>query len=147
MINSIRTTFVGFFSLFLHPGLLVRILIREFLPWYLWQEPMRLIRGYIEYAKAFYEIISIGFLLKTLLSPWKGIAEKAPSAFQWERFMEAVAVNLVTRLIGMVIRLFAIAVSLALQIIVLATFIVIFLAWFAFPVLLVAGVLFALTLI
>ncbi|MDD4628118.1 MAG: hypothetical protein PHE68_01855 [Candidatus Peribacteraceae bacterium] len=147
MIKTIRTTLVGFFSLFLHPGLLLRILVQEFLPWYLWREPIRLMRGYVEYAKAFYEIISIGFLLRTLFSPWKGIVERAPTGFQWELIMQAIAVNLVTRGIGMVIRLFAIILSLAMQVIVLATFIVIFLAWFAFPVLFVAGVGFALTLI
>jgi hypothetical protein len=147
VIRTIRTTLIGFCSLFLHPGLLLQILLQEFLPWYLWSEPVRLVRRYIEYAKAFYQIISIGFLLRTLLSPWKGIVEKAPLTFQWERIMEALTVNLVTRGIGMVIRLVTIAFSLALQIVALACFIVIFCAWFAFPVLAVAGVTYALTLI
>ncbi|ALM09758.1 MAG: hypothetical protein PeribacterA2_0368 [Candidatus Peribacter riflensis] len=122
------------------PTFLAEIFAADFLPWALWEQPKRIIRAYAAYAAAFMDILSIPFLLKTLLSPWKGIAEQMPSAFQWDKFLQAFFVNLVTRMIGMVIRLLAIVLSLAIQMLLFALFIVIFVGWFVFP-LIVVGVL------
>ncbi len=136
----------GLLRVLMRPAFLAEIFATDFLPWYLWQGPQRVLRSYVEYAKACNEILSIPFLLRTLFSPWKGIAEEMPGAFQWEKFLEAFFVNLVTRGIGMVIRLFAMAISFALQVIVLAIFVVLFVGWFALPLLVVLGITFVVSL-
>ncbi|MDD4287278.1 MAG: hypothetical protein PHO20_05520 [Candidatus Peribacteraceae bacterium] len=115
------------------PQFLAQIIATDFIPWVLWEEPRNILRGYFAYARAFSEILSVPFLLKTLLSPWKGIAEKMPSIVRWDQFLQAFFVNLVTRMIGMVIRLLAIILSIALQILLFALFIVLFVGWFVFP--------------
>lgn len=115
------------------PVFLMQIMATDFIPWVLFEEPKNIVRTYVEYAKAFSDILSIPFLLFTLLSPWKGIAEEMPSAFQWDKFLQAFFLNLVTRMIGMVIRLFAIVLSLVLQIVLLVLFVVLFVGWFVFP--------------
>jgi len=115
------------------PAFLMQIIATDFVPWVLFEEPKNILRAYGAYAGAFSEILSIPFLLGTLVSPWKGIAEEMPNAFQWDKFLQAFFLNLVTRMIGMVIRLLAIILSLALQILLFALFAVLFVGWFVFP--------------
>lgn len=134
------SAFIGLLAAVRHPQFMANVLVTDFLPWVIWQEPKRIVRGYREYARAFNEILSVGFLLRTLVSPWKGIAEEMPSIVRWDRFLQAFFVNLVTRGIGMVIRLVAIIVSLALQILLLALFLILFIGWFIFPIIAVIGV-------
>ncbi|OIO53312.1 hypothetical protein AUJ46_05580 [Candidatus Peregrinibacteria bacterium CG1_02_54_53] len=135
----------GIPALLKRPTFVAQIIATDFLPWVLWQEPLNILRAYFDYAKAFAEILSVPFLFKTLASPWKGIAEEMPSALQWDKFLQAFFVNLVTRMIGMVIRLIAIVASLILQILLFAIFLVLFVGWFVFP--LIAIVVFAIIFI
>lgn len=130
----------GLPALLKRPAFVAQVIATDFLPWVLWEEPKNILRGYFAYARAFSEILSVPFLLATLLSPWKGIAEEMPSIVRWDQFLQAFFVNLVTRMIGMVIRLIAIVLSLILQIILFALFAVLFVGWYVFP-LLVIGVL------
>ncbi|MDD5041624.1 MAG: hypothetical protein PHX87_04435 [Candidatus Peribacteraceae bacterium] len=124
----------GLPALLKRPAFVLQVLVTDFLPWVLWQEPLNILRGYFEYARAFSEILSVPFLLKTLLSPWKGIAEEMPSVVRWDQFLQAFFVNLVTRMIGMVIRLLAILLSIVLQVVLFALFAVLFVGWFVFPI-------------
>lgn len=48
--------------------LLPGLLLGSFLPWYFFQEPKRIAKSYVSYAGAFLEILSIKYLLLTLLS-------------------------------------------------------------------------------
>lgn len=141
------SAFVGLLTAVRRPQFLASVLVTDFLPWVLWQEPQRIIRGYVEYVRAFNEILSVGFLLRTLVSPWKGIAEEIPSIVRWDQFLQAFFVNLVTRGIGMAIRLIAIIFSLALQILLLALSLILFVSWFIFPIIAVIGVTAALILL
>lgn len=123
----------GLPGLLKRPAFVAQIIATDFLPWVLWQEPRNILRGYFAYARAFSEILSVPFLLVTLVSPWKGIAEEMPSIVRWDQFLQAFFVNLVTRMIGMVIRLLAIILSLVLQVLLFAMFAVLFVGWFVFP--------------
>jgi len=128
----------GLPGLLKRPAFLLQVIATDFLQWVLWEEPLNILRAYFAYARAFSEILSIPFLLVTLISPWKGIAEEMPSIVRWDQFLQAFFVNLVTRMIGMVIRLMAIVLSLVLQVLLLALFIVLFVGWFAFPIIVIA---------
>lgn len=128
----------GIPSLLKRPKFLAQIAVTDFLPWVLWEEPRNILRAYREYAKAVSEILSIAYLLRTLMSPWKGIAEDMPSVVQWDKFLQAFFINLVTRMIGAVIRLVTIVVALVLQVLLLALFLVLFVGWFVFPLIALA---------
>ena len=49
-----------------------------FLSWYYLEAPLNIVRAYAAYARAFAEIVPFGFLLLTLLSPWKNIVDRSP---------------------------------------------------------------------
>jgi len=136
----------GLPTLLKRPAFLMQVIATDFFPWVLFEEPKNIVRAYVEYARAFSEILSIPFLLKTLVSPWKGIAEEMPSAFQWDKFLQAFFLNLVTRMIGMVIRLLAIILSFVMQILLFVLFLMFFVGWFIFP-LIAIGVLAAIFII
>ncbi len=136
----------GFPQLLKRPQFLAQIFVMDFLPWVLVEEPRNILRAYREYASAFLDILSIPFLLRTLVSPWKGITEEMPSIVAWDKFLQAFFVNLVTRMIGMVIRLLAIILSLVMQMLLFALFLVLFVGWFIFP-LIAIGVLAAVFII
>jgi len=136
----------GLLRLLKRPQFLAQIFAMDFIPWVLFEEPRNILRAYVAYAHAFADILSVPFLLKTLVSPWKGIAEEMPSIVFWDKFLQAFFVNLVTRMIGMVIRLFAIVLSLVMQILLFALFLMFFVGWFIFP-LIAIGVLAAIFII
>lgn len=120
-------------------------LMGRFFAWYI-REPLQILKKAWAYSKAFNAVLSMLFLLRTLLSPWKNIVDEGRGP-PLARFMEVVAMALVSRGVGFVIRTGAIILSLALQLGLLA-FTVCYLAlWILYPVVLlfvIAHVIFAL---
>lgn len=117
----------------------------RFVSWYL-KEPLQILHRAREYAKAFNAILSIPFLLRTLFKPWKNIVEegKGPMLAQ---LAQVIAMGLVSRGVGTVVRLGAIVLAIALQVALLAFTVAYLLLWIAYPLVLlfvIAHVLFAL---
>ncbi|MDA1208431.1 MAG: hypothetical protein O2904_00160 [bacterium] len=123
---------LGIFQIF---WVMPRLLVGSMLPWYFYEQPMRILRMYGAYAGAWLEILSIKHLLMTLLSPWKSITdENDHPGFNLERWAQAITLNITTRVIGFVIRTIALAFSLAIQIILFVGFFIYLGLWFLYPV-------------
>ncbi|MDD5055762.1 MAG: hypothetical protein PHZ00_05860 [Candidatus Peribacteraceae bacterium] len=111
-----------------------------FLRWYFLRAPLRIIRGYGAYAMAFLEIVPFGFLLLTLLSPWKNIADHTQiRGLDIKHITEALALSLLARGVGCVIRILTIALGLVFHVLLLTGTIVYLLAWIGFPLMLIYG--------
>lgn len=122
------------FSLVLHPLLLLYIL-EMFITWYVVEVPLGILRMYRAYARAIGEIISVPFLLRTLFSLWKGIADDYPQkGFDVEQYFGTFCLNTFSRLIGCMIRLVTIVLGVGLQVLCFALFAIVLLAWIAYPV-------------
>jgi len=123
-----------------HPIVLVTVLLR--LPgWYFGTVPKRIVRGYWEYARAFSEIFSVWFLVKTLLKPWKSITDKYPDrGLNIALFAQAFTLNCTSRVIGMLFRLTALVFEIVSQVALLVGFIVFLLFWLTFPLLLLLDI-------
>jgi hypothetical protein len=128
----------------LRPDISVPVL-GALLRWYA-REPLHILRRAWEYAKAFNAILSIPFLLRTLFSPWKNIVERGKGPLL-AQIAQVLAMALVSRGVGAVMRLGAIILAIVLQV-ALFVFTVAYLAlWIAYPVVLlfvISHVLFAL---
>lgn len=112
-----------------------QLLVTTFLPWYLWQRPIGIIKLYWSYAIAFDEILSIPFLMRTWIAPWKAIADEYPSnLMKFSELSQTLALNTLSRCIGFLFRTCAIAIGLAIQIILLVGFSLYFLSWIFYPV-------------
>lgn len=124
-----------------HPLVFFSIAFRDFLKWYFLEKPVRILKTYWEYCKAFNEVFSFGFLLRTLFSPWKQITDKYPSkGFDIGQIAQTFTLNVTTRVIGFIFRIFAFAFGLLMHLVLLAGFVAFFSAWLLFPVLFVWGV-------
>lgn len=114
-----------------------------FLRWYFLRAPLRIIRGYEEYVVALLEIIPFGFLLLTLLSPWKNIADHSQiRGLDIKHITEALALSLLARGVGCVIRILTIFLGLTFHILLLAGAVLYLLLWMGFPVVLIYGIIF-----
>ncbi|HLC67247.1 hypothetical protein A3C37_01605 [Candidatus Peribacteria bacterium RIFCSPHIGHO2_02_FULL_53_20] len=120
-------------------------LIRDFLGWYL-QEPLQILRRALQYAKAFNAILSIPFLLRTLFKPWKNIVERGNGPML-AQIVQVLAMAIVSRGVGAVMRIGAIIIAIVLQVALLVFTIAYLVLWIAYPLVLlfvIAHVLFAL---
>ncbi len=116
-------------------------LLPAFLYWYFAERPHEIVSNYLNYANAFSESFSLMFMLKTLFSPWKNITDEYPSkGFNLEQILETFFLNVTSRVIGMVFRLFAMILGIAIQIGLIAGFMSYLLLWLLFPVILCAAV-------
>lgn len=127
---------MAIFKLLRHPALLGEIVIADFLPWYFILEPLAILRTYGSYAEALNQILSVPFLLRTLLSPWKSITDQyPPNLLQLRKFTEALVLNLLSRVMGFVIRIVTIAFALTLHVTLLLGFGTFLVSWYLYPIL------------
>lgn len=109
------------------------------LEWYWVDRPSEIVEKYFQYAKALWESFSVPFMLKTLLSPWKKITDGYPTkGFNLEAIAQTFFLNMTSRGIGFVMRVFCIIAGIFIQVALLAAALAYAIAWLVFPVLLVA---------
>lgn len=112
------------------------ITLKVFLPWYVARKPAGIVKDYIAYCDALNEIFSFGFLLRTLVSPWKGITDNYPKrGLDLSMMGQAFVLNMMSRLIGCIFRLVTIAAGVIAQVCCLVFFACYLLVWIAFPLL------------
>ncbi len=101
---------------------------------------------YGAYAKAFYNVFSFTFLLKTLFAPWKKISDDYPDkGLNVRAITETFFLNLTARGIGLIVRMGTMVVGIVVQLAVAALFLSYLLVWIFFPVLAIAGIIFSFT--
>jgi hypothetical protein len=107
---------------------------KDVLHWYFLDEPLAIVKAYVEYAKALLEIIPFGFLLLTLLSPWKNLHDRRQErGFNLNRAIESACFSLLSRGVGSTVRLITIALGLFFHIILLACSLLYLGLWISFP--------------
>lgn len=119
-----------------HPLLLAGITIPEFLRWYFFVEPTRIMRSYVSYLRAFSDIFSFLFLVRTLFSPWKQIRDTYPiKGLNITAISEAFVLNCLSRGIGLLFRVVTIVIGVTVVLVITVAFALYYMAWLTFPVL------------
>ncbi|MBI3335954.1 hypothetical protein HYZ98_00085 [Candidatus Peregrinibacteria bacterium] len=114
-----------------------------FVSWYIGEKPVRIFQRYWDYTTAFAEIFSFIFLLKTLFAPWKNITDvKKKSGFDLSQWGQRVVLNITSRVVGMIVRMIALITGVVIEVLLLAGFVFLSVAWFAYPALAVIAVTF-----
>lgn len=127
-------TETSMFSLIFHPLLLLRVL-GMFVLWYVFEVPVGIVRTYAAYARALGEIFSFRFLLRTLFSLWKGIADEYPGqGIHIEEILATFCLNTISRVIGCIFRTFAVILGISVQLLCGTLFIIALVTWIAYPV-------------
>ena len=120
------------------------MILAEFILWHYTQGFRELFRAWMSIQRFFVQFFSLPLLFKTFFTPYRRMYEKRNRGFDAENFLEIVTINLVTRIVGILIRVILIAVGVVIECIVFVVgfsfFILALLAPVAVPALFVIGV-------
>lgn len=119
-----------------HPFVFTGITLPEFVRWYFMEQPNKILSTYFAYLRAFVEIFSFVFLLRTMFSPWKQIADVYPQkGFNLSAMSQSFTLNMVSRTIGFLIRFFTLVMGLAFIVVLTVLFGMFYMGWLTFPLL------------
>lgn len=107
-----------------------------YLNWWYAEEPAYIWRSIKIITKKIYLNFSVSILLRTLFDPWKRDARYIENASLDVRFNLLVG-NLVSRLVGFVVRFFTILIGLFLTIMAFILMVAFFIGWLALPILII----------
>ncbi len=110
-----------------------------YLSWHFLDVPKNILVGWKNVLRFNLNYFSIPLLLRTLFSPWRRYHWTYPKGFQIGKIFEVFISNLISRVLGAVLRIFLIFVGVLMEILIILTGIIIFLGWLALPVLLIGG--------
>ncbi|MBI2100113.1 MAG: hypothetical protein HYT48_02105 [Candidatus Vogelbacteria bacterium] len=80
-----------------------------------------------------FRFFSLPTLVRTLLAPWRRLAESYPSGFNPQAVLEIVVVNTLMRLVGFIFRLVMIVISIIVLIAAAILGVIFFLLWLLSP--------------
>lgn len=117
--------------------------------WFLWQfyeMPKFLFSAWRNYLFFGLDYFSIPLLLKTLFSPWRRYNWVYPKGFDIKEFFNTLISNIFSRIIGAICRIVLIIVGAVAQVFIFLAGIVTIFLWLLIPFIIIAGILFFLTL-
>ena len=110
-----------------------QIILFQWLSWYLIEMPMEILRAWKNILVFNLNYFSINLLLKTLFSYWHQYQWSYPRGFDLGKYLEVAFSNLLSRLLGAIVRLIMIALGIVIEAFIFFAGIVVFLAWFLMP--------------
>ncbi|HJN62176.1 MAG TPA: hypothetical protein QGH92_01070 [Candidatus Parcubacteria bacterium] len=116
----------------------------QFVEWY-FVDQTRLIFGALKNLLKFnLNYFSIPELLKTLFSPWRRYNISYGRGFDIKRFFEVLVFNVLSRVLGAIMRVFLIIIGTAIEVIIFFLGILAIFFWLLLPILLILGLVFGL---
>ncbi|MCB9808570.1 hypothetical protein H6770_04955 [Candidatus Peribacteria bacterium] len=131
---------MGPLDLIRHPLIFSGITVPDFIRWYFWHQPRAILRTYFDYLRAFVEIFSFVFLLRTLFSPWKQITDSYPNTgLNISKISQVLVLNVLSRSIGLLFRMITLLIGLMSVTLLTTIFGAFYLLWLGFPLVVWAG--------
>lgn len=84
-----------------------------------------------------FHLFSISDLTRTLFLPWQQLGERYQGGFHLGKWLESLAVNMLMRLVGIIVRSFVIVIGLCITLIVCIAFVAVYILWTCVPFILV----------
>lgn len=112
------------------------MMVAQFLLWYFWEAPRNILKAWMNFLKFNIEYFSIPLLLKTFFAPWRRYAWAYPRAFDLMKYLEIAFSNLITRVLGMMMRTALIIVGILVELFIFLAGIVVLVGWVVLPILL-----------
>ncbi|MEK7510547.1 MAG: hypothetical protein AAB567_03295 [Patescibacteria group bacterium] len=109
------------------------LLLLEYIKWHYLNAPRALIKAWGNILWFNFNYFSVFVLLRTLLSPWKGIQWQRARAFTFGNFFETIVSNLIARILGGIVRTILIIVGLGLELLLAGAAIISLLFWIFLP--------------
>ncbi len=111
----------------------------KYLKWHFFDMPRAIFSAWRNFLVFNLQFFSVGLLFKTLFSPWRRYQSAYGRGFDIKRYFETFTFNMITRLIGAIIRIFLILIGLSVEVLLFLAGIVILITWLILPGLLIIG--------
>jgi len=117
------------------------------LVWYFIETPKQILRGWKNILDFNLNYFSIPLLFKTLFSYWHQYRWYYPRGFDIGQYLEVFFSNLISRILGAIMRIFMIVFGIIVEIIIFIIGLIMLIAWLAMPGLIILAVLKSISLI
>jgi len=121
-----------------------------FLQWLSWQffdVPISILKAWKNFLRFNLNYFSIPLLAKTLFSHWRQYKWYYPRGLKIGKYLEVFVSNLISRILGAIMRSFLILVGILVEIFLFFIELIIFLGWLILPILLIWGLIFGFKII
>ncbi len=118
-----------------------------FIIWYFFEVPKKILKAWKNFLLFNLKYFSIFPLLQTLFSPWRRYQFSYGRGFDIKRFFEVFCFNLMSRIIGMIIRIILITIGFLVELVFVFIGMLVFLGWLILPFLLFGGLSFGINLL
>jgi hypothetical protein len=102
----------------------------QWLVFYFFDGPKAILKAWRNFLLFNLNYFSIGLLIKTLFSYWRNYRWAYPRGFEVSGYLEAAAGNLISRILGALMRIFLIIIGVVTEIFLFAAAIITFTGWF-----------------
>jgi len=111
----------------------------QWLSWQFFDVPIDILKAWKNFLKFNLNFFSVPLLIRTLLSHWRQYKWYYPRGLKIGKDLEVFASNLISRILGAIMRSFLILVGLFVEIFIFFIGLIIFLGWLILPILLIWG--------
>lgn len=114
----------------------------QYLEWQFLDKPKNILRAWQNFLKFNLNYWSAPLLLKTLFSHWRRYQYSYGRGFNLGRYFEVFTFNMISRILGAIMRSVFITLGLLTEILVFLAGVMVFLFWLIFPFLLISGLIY-----
>ncbi len=122
-------------------------LLFEAIVWQFFDVPKEILKAWRNFLLFNLNYFSVPTLLKTFISPWRRYRYSYGRVFEIWKNLEVLVFNIMSRIIGAILRSFFIVIGLLVEILIIAIGVIIFLGWLILPFLLIFGLIFGIKLL
>ncbi len=116
---------------------MVQNILVQYFVWQFEDVPKELFKAWKNYLAFYLSFFSTPLLLKTFFSPWHGLRWSYGRGFKASRYLEVFISNGFSRIIGAFLRTFIIVLGFLFEIIIFFLGLLIVLAWYLLPIILI----------
>jgi hypothetical protein len=114
-------------------------IISQYIFWQFWESSKDILAGWKNFLKFGLYYFSLPLLLKTLFSPWHRYRWYYPKGFYPLEYLEVFLSNLISRVLGLILRIFLIISGILFEVFVFFAGLIVFFGWLILPFLLISG--------
>lgn len=109
----------------------------QYLYWHFWEQSPLILRIWKSYLLFNLRYWSVPLLAKTLFSYWHKYRYSYGRGFDLQRYFEAFTFNLISRVLGAIMRLILISIGIIVEVFVFLGGLLVFLIWLVLPLVLI----------
>lgn len=111
----------------------------QYLSWQFLDMPKNIFKAWRNFLLFNLNYFSILLLLETFFSPWRRYYSLYPKGFDIGKYFEVFSLNLISRVLGAILRFFLILIGILVEIFIIFAGIIVFLFWLILPIILIFG--------